>query len=255
MELSYTQFKHIVGETKLTEFESIANEEAVSDNENFRLLYNIWKHYQTDLPLSSEIPRAFTPEDNISEHVVTNVVENEILSPTSPEDVLKTITNTIPTKENESPTLKIVNNSLLGNFLISPKTPERKGKRDVERLPFAVTSDRYKEMLKAKREQKRKIEEGKTERKRRKQEKKENKDGLTVQQRITFPKPVTRKIFPVPQKKKLECSTTNDCKICSRFTSLTASVVDFPLRKPNCLCANPPFSATSFSSLSLIMYS
>lgn len=80
----------------------------------------------------------------------------------------------------ESPAFKVVNNnSSFGKYLVWPKTPERKGKRETERFPYAITSEKYKKMFKAKNEKKRKIEEEKIERKKKRDEKR--KSSLTSQ--------------------------------------------------------------------------
>ncbi|KAJ9594626.1 hypothetical protein L9F63_027394 [Diploptera punctata] len=63
----------------------------------------------------------------------------------------------------------------MGEFLVWPETPKRKGKRQTEIHPFAITSDRYKDMFEKKKEEKRKIEEQKEERKRKREEKKQSK--------------------------------------------------------------------------------
>ena len=42
----------------------------------------------------------------------------------------------------------------MGEFLAWPETPKRKGKRKIERHPFAITSEKYKNMQKRKREEK-----------------------------------------------------------------------------------------------------
>lgn len=42
----------------------------------------------------------------------------------------------------------------MGEFLVWPETPKRKGKRQIERRPFAITSEKYKNMQKRKREEK-----------------------------------------------------------------------------------------------------
>ncbi|KAK9681229.1 DDE superfamily endonuclease [Popillia japonica] len=44
----------------------------------------------------------------------------------------------------------IINDNLLGPFLASPSAPVRKGKRNVEPFPFAITSERYQEMFRKK---------------------------------------------------------------------------------------------------------
>nr|CAH7741329.1 unnamed protein product [Callosobruchus chinensis] len=44
----------------------------------------------------------------------------------------------------------VKSNFLLGSFLESPSAPSREGKRNIERFPFAITSERYQEMYKKK---------------------------------------------------------------------------------------------------------
>ncbi|CAH2011139.1 unnamed protein product [Acanthoscelides obtectus] len=75
------------------------------------------------------------------------------------------------------PNRVIVTNNLLGSFLESPPAPARKGKRNIERFPFAITSERYQEMFRKKEVLKKQQEEEKENRKRKKQEKRNEKQG------------------------------------------------------------------------------
>lgn len=75
----------------------------------------------------------------------------------------------------------VVQSKSFGIFLASPETPKRKGKRNVERYPFAITSKRYQEMFEIKRVLKEKQEKEKEERKR-KREVKLNDKKNTIKQ-------------------------------------------------------------------------
>lgn len=63
----------------------------------------------------------------------------------------------------------------IGNFLSMPEAPKRKGKRNIERLPFAITSKEYKKIFEEKRALQMETERKKEERKRKREETKQNK--------------------------------------------------------------------------------
>ena len=68
--------------------------------------------------------------------------------------------------------IKVIKHDDMGEFLVWPETPKRKGKRTTERYPFAITSEKYKLMFQNNLTEKRKAEEEKEERKRKREEKK-----------------------------------------------------------------------------------
>ncbi|CAG4962101.1 unnamed protein product [Parnassius apollo] len=66
----------------------------------------------------------------------------------------------------------------------SPLSPKRQGKRQIERLPFALTSDQYVERIKAKQLKKIEEEATKEERKRLREEKKKGKENSIPKKKI-----------------------------------------------------------------------
>lgn len=110
----------------------------------------------------------------------------------------------------KSPAFKVISNSLFGRFLTLPKTPERKGKKNTVKMPFAITSAKYRAMFQ---EQKQKKEiEIKT-----KEERKKTREE--------------NKIKKAKAKKEKKCvnketpQTTNACKVCTMSTKTTNRVV------------------------------
>lgn len=78
---------------------------------------------------------------------------------------------TLNTNEQQTSSQRKINSSLFGQYLTVPESPKRKGKRNIERYPFAITSRRYQEMFEKKKELKEREENEKKERKRKREEK------------------------------------------------------------------------------------
>jgi hypothetical protein len=74
-----------------------------------------------------------------------------------------------------SSVIKVVQTEHMKEFLVWPDTPKRKGKRQMERQPYAITSKRYQEMFEKKKLAKRRAEEEKEARKQKCIEAKEKK--------------------------------------------------------------------------------
>jgi len=74
--------------------------------------------------------------------------------------------------------IKVVQTEGMKKFLVWPGTPKRKGKRQMERQLYAITSRRYAEVFEKKKLAKRRAEEKKEARKRKRIEAKEKKDKL-----------------------------------------------------------------------------
>ena len=86
--------------------------------------------------------------------------------------------------------IKGVQTEGMKEFLVWPDTPKRKGKRQMERQPYALTSRRYQEVFEKKKFVKRRTEEEKEARKRKRIEAKEKKDKL-----VPAANTVKRKLF------------------------------------------------------------
>jgi len=74
--------------------------------------------------------------------------------------------------------IKVVQTEGMKEFLVWPDTPKCKGKRQMERQPYAITSRRYQEVFEKKKLAKRRAEEEKEARKRKCIEAKEKRDKL-----------------------------------------------------------------------------
>ena len=120
----------------------------------------------------------------------------------------------------------------LGEFLVWPETPKRKGKRNTERFPFAITSEKYKLMFQNKLIAKRKAEEEKEERKRKREEKKEKPESKDS----TAHNKQSQKLTQLPSKSELsipkrrlftneETTSTNACYTCNRVTHLQDTII------------------------------
>lgn len=71
--------------------------------------------------------------------------------------------------QNEVIVPPINKSSRIEDHLYYPASPERKGKKQVERLPYAITLKKYRDMLDEKKKNKEKLEQQKEERKRRRE--------------------------------------------------------------------------------------
>nr|CAI5845544.1 unnamed protein product [Callosobruchus analis] len=122
-------------------------------------------------------------DDNIAIHAhqqppqqsnTTNTITVDVLvhAPKSP---FKELQN-LKTAEAVSSTPQIrnslcqINSELFGQYFTTPEGPKRKGKRNIERTPFAITSTKWQEMFRKKQERKETEEKEKEERKRKREE-------------------------------------------------------------------------------------
>nr|CAI5863634.1 unnamed protein product [Callosobruchus analis] len=121
-------------------------------------------------------------DDNIAIHAhqqppqqsnTTNTITVDVLvhAPKSP---FKELQN-LKTAEAVSSTPQIrnnlcqINSELFGQYFTTPEGPKRKGKRNIERTPFAITSTKWQEMFRKKQERKETEEKEKEERKRKRE--------------------------------------------------------------------------------------
>ena len=177
--LSYVKFKEIIGQEIINSFMNIENMSRESLSPEFLVLFKLWKEYLkvpdkelgldninvdsggADLHTESanetldleNIPIVFCHDDNLDHLSVLST--NEISTITN-EDVASTS-----------------NNKTIGDYILWPQTPERKGKRNVTRMPFVLTSSKWKDMQTEKQEKKEEVEQKKQERKRKREQQKE----------------------------------------------------------------------------------
>lgn len=144
---------------------------------------------QNDMYVEQSTSAVISPENNIDISITadTNVLQES-------ED--KIITPRVKIKK-----LQV---SPIDTCLIWPITPERKGKRNTERVPFVISSDKWQRMYEKKEQSKRNIIELKENRKKQRLESKLTKNKIVpVTKSITTRKNVVRNIFtPLATNKK-----------------------------------------------------
>ncbi|KAL4718164.1 hypothetical protein ACJJTC_003379 [Scirpophaga incertulas] len=143
-----------------------------------------------------ETPQNITPTKQVNSDISTNSAQVNVQQPI----------------DDTSPAFKIIPNSLLGNFLTLPKTPERKGKRNTVRMPFAVTSAKYRAMFKEQNMKKELEIKAKAEKKKKKKEIKLQKE----KEKIEKTKSANR---------SSQALSTNACKVCCKSTKTSNRVV------------------------------
>jgi hypothetical protein len=111
-----------------------------------------------------------------------------------------------------SSVVKVVKTEHMKEFLVWPDTPKRKGKRQMDRQPYAITSRRYQEMLEKKKLAKRRAEEEKEARKRKRIEEKEKKDKL-----VPAVTTVKLKLFT-------KTGVDSSCSICNKIITSVSGI-------------------------------
>lgn len=81
------------------------------------------------------------------------------------------VDNSLPTQNNQG-------KSQLSDILVWPNTPKRKGKRNIERMPFVLTSNKWQDLHNEEEKKKLTLEKEKLERKIKREEKKEEKTKI-----------------------------------------------------------------------------
>lgn len=280
--ITYDKFVGIVGKEKVKQFERINDILIQDENEDFCSLYKIWQYFQdasnTEPQASASVltdktnliqeqtrvtvESGETEKENtlaVTQNYNTNNTQNCSESTNQSNNCNSYNNNKNENNNNDSsttslsdisPAFKIISNSDFGNFLVMPKTPERKGKRVTERFPFAITSEKYKDMFKKKNDKKQKLEEEKAERKKKRdankktenkpvsklnikqKHKKIQKKDIEITQASTsnsigaIPKiiqDVTRKLFETNDLE--ENTSTNSCKVCNRCANFEDRLV------------------------------
>lgn len=209
--LPYDTFVRVVGEERINKFETIQNVTENAHGEDFFLLYRLWECYQNESQKEDQEVTEITTDANTS-HSDENLNipnpqhagEEGSQSSSGRDD-----TEDRPT-ENKTPT-KCINEVLLW-----PETPKRKGKRQVERVPFVLTSRKWNELHEEKVKMK---EDNLKQKEKRKQEREEKKMQKQATEQIKKKKNMNRDIRTptelTPQAKHLEVQTTpastSDC--------------------------------------------
>jgi len=156
------------------------------------------------------------PNKNIEtlERVETNsIIDNDIQNTTINYNI-SPLSNRVMEiqEENEQPCtfIKKMNLSPLETCLVWPITPERKGKRDIERVPFVITSQKWKHLYEEKANKKKNIAEEKEKKKMLKYDSKQNKLTNKINQKNNSQsrkRQIVRNLFLEPSAKKKPVET------------------------------------------------
>lgn len=163
--MNYSTFLGIVGKEKVELFEQIENAVNDHEDEHFFTLYRLWKYFNRNSNREEIVCQR-----NISEIVPPSDLEIGLVSSLpqtdgqiqaehlqSREEFVEDVTQNEGTGVVPVETATVVQihrPSNISDYLVWPESPKRKGKRQTDRLPFAITSQKYKQMLEAKNEAK-----------------------------------------------------------------------------------------------------
>ena len=174
--LSFQEFCSIVGNEKVEVLRAMEmqNQEA---NEN--ILYQIWLKFQNK-PASRSLSPLNGNEEGARSSSTGEAVQASSSSSSRVEDLVENSDVDEPSASGEADLETLSRESSeasLKNHLHWPEAPKRKGLRNVERMPFVISSQRYQEILNTKKQQKEAAETAKEERKRKREEKKRTAAG------------------------------------------------------------------------------
>nr|CAH7761453.1 unnamed protein product [Callosobruchus chinensis] len=166
-EMDYETFSAIVGPDKIKSFQNFrerVTESHISD-ENLSLLFNIWSFFKNGTINTTNLHATTEPKSRIS------ILQNIVI--TSPMKDLETASNSNETEPTTNTSCEPSTSKITVEN--SPSAPARKGKRNIERFPFAITSEKYQEMFRKKQQLKEEQEKQKENRKKRRLEKENEK--------------------------------------------------------------------------------
>lgn len=155
--LSYENFTEIVGEDTIKLFNEINTVIETNEPSYFSKVYKVWQYFNAQKEEEYDI-------ENMP--IIFNDPELAITTSDSEKIEYETSQNEAE-EENE--------NSNLNNYLMWPITPQRKGKRNVQKLPYVLTSEEWKKIQTKKIEDKKIKEKDKEARKLKRLENKESK--------------------------------------------------------------------------------
>ncbi|KAI4468159.1 hypothetical protein MML48_2g00017945 [Holotrichia oblita] len=214
--MSYSTFLGIVGKEKVELFEQTDHAANDHEDEHFFTLYRLWKYFN-----NNSNQERIVCQRNISEIVSSSDLEIALDSSLpqtdgqiqvehlqTQEEFVEDVTQNEGTVvvPGETATVQIYRPSNISDYLVWPESPKRKGKRQTDRLPFALTSQKYKEMLEAKNEAKLNAEK---EKERKKREREEAKAAKTQKKMMKSVKIQLKCFICNRQKSDLSC---DDCK-------------------------------------------
>lgn len=186
--LTYNDFLNIVGAEKIYQFEmkEIIGESSNNDDD-FLHLYRIWQYFQSttrqtiepdsenymlEMGNENNYQELAETEDPLEPNIYAEITEDS--QKISAEPNITVIQNTVIRPPRNSDEIKMSRNSSctsprIEDHLFYPATPERKGTKQKERLPYAIASKRYQDILGEKKKMKETLEQQKNERKRKRE--------------------------------------------------------------------------------------
>lgn len=207
--LNYTKFCEEVGMERINVFRSMTEgqTDTTGKSEEFLILFELWKQFDkcnqnpNDVSSSIEPIEQFQLKESVENHLTPEELSYSIedipiifadsILDTSPADIELTLDNSLianaavkDQEQNPNTTENVTNQepriNILQNYLLFPRTPERKNKRNVEKLPYVITSTGWKHIYTEKKTEKDLKEKQKEERKRQRIENKKEKELKTV---------------------------------------------------------------------------
>lgn len=220
--ITLSKFSEIVGPYKMSELKSM-DDRILETDQNTLILYQLYSVFNVSNSPDLNLELMETSDNNIRNivthepHLETTEVDPQLIcfEPKTPEkQIFSTSLRATQTNDNtdnvvNSPAYKVVSNNLFQRFLTLPKTPERKGKKTTVKMPFAITSDKYRAMFQEQKQKKEMEMKTKEERKKTREENKLKKENAKKQKK-------TNKETP---------HATNACKVCKQSTKTTNRVV------------------------------
>ncbi|XP_068085538.1 uncharacterized protein [Anabrus simplex] len=172
--LAFQKFCSIVGEERIEQFKNIEKVTEEEHSEEFFVLYRLYEEFFERNDQNSEFDgqdvEQQTRETNLEQTALENVyVEQE--QPTLSTAPLHMNESPQPRTPSSSSVLKRSDVKSLEDCLVWPETPKRKNLRNVQRMPYVITSKQWKDIHKEKADTKANEERKKEDRKRKREEK------------------------------------------------------------------------------------
>ncbi|CAH2108084.1 unnamed protein product [Euphydryas editha] len=178
--LNFNDFKTIVGAERITVFESSQEKDIHFENEESRVIFNLWKQFLKpkecdsrdpdilDLPiLDREEPSVNTKE---TYDYYLDEATGELRKERNNIEPLPSTSSCDPNKK-----ITVLSTGSFSDYLkrkMWPASPKRKGIRKTERIPYALTSDTYLKIMKEKEDKKKELQLEKENKKKIREEKK-----------------------------------------------------------------------------------
>ncbi|KAJ4448102.1 hypothetical protein ANN_10114 [Periplaneta americana] len=185
------RFKEIISQHILSKFESTDRNNSICswENEESKMLFTIRMELvsshesptemsETQLPAENDgnKQRDLTQkEDNVSVLEEEKYISDANQSIGESKSIQRCVNDNQALVDNSLSTQNNQGKSPLSDILVWPNTPKRKGKRNIERMPFVLTSYKWQELHNEEEKKKLTLGKEKLERKRKREEKKEEK--------------------------------------------------------------------------------